>query len=103
MRVAPRVAERIKKYQENLKTSLNYSLVPSATPKMKILSILPKTAEKKKLTLSRGALLHTKTKACLKYPVHGCSLEMASLDSPTIGSPGLLLMKKANVSKILQE
>ena len=33
-------------YQENLKTSFNYSLVPSLTPKMKILSILAKNCGK---------------------------------------------------------
>ena len=32
----------VKKYQENLKTLLNYSLVPSLTLKIKILSILAK-------------------------------------------------------------
>ena len=34
---------KISKYQENVKTSLNYSLVSSLTPKIKFLSILPKS------------------------------------------------------------
>ena len=33
--------EKIRKYQEDLKTSFKYSLVPSPTPKTKILSIVP--------------------------------------------------------------
>ena len=37
-----RILEKIRKYQENLKISKNYSLVPRLPPKMKILSILSK-------------------------------------------------------------
>ena len=39
----PNEFSKISKYQENVKTSLNYSLVPSLTPKIKFLSILPKS------------------------------------------------------------
>ena len=40
---------------------------------MKILSILEKTVEKKKLNFSRNTLFHIKTRVCLKYFVNGCS------------------------------
>ena len=39
----PNEFSKISKYQENVKTSLNYSLVPNLTPKIKFLSILPKS------------------------------------------------------------
>ena len=38
---------RLRNYQENLKTSKNYSLVPSLPLKMKVLSILAKKVNKK--------------------------------------------------------
>ena len=53
------------KYQKNLKTSLNYSLLSSLTPKLKILSMLPK----QQLNFSRSALILVKTRICLKYCV----------------------------------
>ena len=46
--------------------------MPSLTPKMKILSILSKTAQKYKLNFSRSALFHMKNRVCLKYFVHVC-------------------------------
>ena len=48
--------------------------MPSLPPKMKILSILAKTAEKEKLNFSRSVLFHMKTRLCLKYYGNGCSL-----------------------------
>ena len=36
---------------ENLKSTLNYSLVPSLTPKIEIVSILPKHCLKKEIEL----------------------------------------------------
>ena len=42
----------IEKCQENLKISYNYSLVPSLSPKIKILSILAKNSENKELNFS---------------------------------------------------
>ena len=39
---------------------------------MKILSILAKTAEKKKLNFSPSVLFHMKTTICLKSFVHDC-------------------------------
>ena len=62
----------IRKYKENLKTSLNYSLVPSVNTKMKFCQYYQKTAEKWKLNFSRSALFHKKSRVCLKYLVHGC-------------------------------
>ena len=62
----------IRKYKENLKTSLNYSLVPSVNTKMKFCQYYQKTAEKWKLNFSRSALFHKNSRVCLKYLVHDC-------------------------------
>ena len=46
VRVASRVAERLRKGQENFKTSYNYNLVPSVPPKIQVLLILAKNCWK---------------------------------------------------------
>ena len=51
VRVASRVAERLRKDQNNLKTSWNYNLVPSPPPKKKSLSILAKDYSKTEILL----------------------------------------------------
>ena len=43
---------------------------------MNIFSILAKTPEKQKLNFFRSALLHLKTRVCLKYFVHDCRHSM---------------------------
>ena len=48
------------------------SPLPPSQKKKKILLILAKTAEKKKLNFSRSALFHIKTRVSLKYFVNGC-------------------------------
>ena len=69
----------IRKYQENLKTSLNYTLVLSFTPKMKILLILLKTDEIQNLNFSRSTLFHMKTRVRLKYFAHDCSIPRTAI------------------------
>ena len=50
-RPPPPQKKRLRKNQENHKTSLNYSLVPSLTVKMKMLSILAKNCGEKEIEL----------------------------------------------------
>ena len=49
IRVALRVPNKTRKYQESLKTSYNYSKVPSLAPKTNILLILAKNSWKKEI------------------------------------------------------
>ena len=62
----------IRKYQENLKASKNYSLKLSLPPKMNFFSILAKKPWKIEIELSLSAQFHRKTRLCLKYFVHEC-------------------------------
>ena len=52
---------KIRKYQENVKTSQNYGLVLSLPPEMKILLALADIFCKQKLNFSRSALFHMKS------------------------------------------
>ena len=65
-------SSEIRKCQEGLKSSYNYSLVPSLLPKMEILSIVAKTIQKLKLNFSRSVLFLTNTKVCLIYFGQDC-------------------------------
>ena len=65
-------SQESRKYQENLKTSLNYGLVSSLTTKTKHLSILGKTVDKQKLNFSRTVLFRVKTRVCVKYFFYDC-------------------------------
>ena len=66
-------SQEIRKYQEDLKTSQNYSLMLSLSPKMKTLPTLAKIIEKQKLNFSHRALFHTKTTVSLKYFGQDCT------------------------------
>ena len=63
-------SQELSKYQGNVKTSKNYSLLPSLCCKMKTFSIL----STKNLTKNRNwsALFLMQTRAFLKYFVHDC-------------------------------
>ena len=63
----------IRKYQGNLRTSENNSLVASLPAKMEILLILAKISRKIEIKFSRSALFHMKTRVSLKYFVNGYS------------------------------
>ena len=52
------------------KIFIDYSLASSLPPEVKILSILAKNFEKKKLNFLRSLLFHIRTWACLKYFVY---------------------------------
>ena len=66
-------SQDLRKHQESLKTYSNYELVHSLLAKMKNSSILTKKyLEKQKLNSSRIALLHMKTRVCLKFFVNDC-------------------------------
>ena len=54
------------------KKKINFSTMPSLPAKVKILLILAKTLEKQKIKFSRSALFYIKTKASLKYFVNDC-------------------------------
>ena len=54
--------ERFKTYQEKLKTSENYNLVSSLSPKIKVWSVLAKTFSEIEIELFRNALFHRKTR-----------------------------------------
>ena len=64
--------QEISKDQKNLKTSQNYSLLSSLTPKI-YFKYYQKTPEKQKLNFYRTVLFHIKTRICLKYFVHDCN------------------------------
>ena len=61
---------KIMKYQENLKSSQNYSLVLSLLPTKKFCRYQQKSPQKQKLNLFRITLFHMKTKVYLKYFVN---------------------------------
>ena len=65
-------SQEIRKDQNNLKTSLNYNLVPSLPPPQNILSMLAKDSLKTQYSFFRSALFHMKTEVCLKYFLRGC-------------------------------
>ena len=69
-------SQEIRKYQENLKTSQNYSLVISLPPKMD----KQKNPKKQKLNFSFKTLFHINTRLCLKYLAYDflCKLFFAS-------------------------
>ena len=76
MRVASRVAERLKtweirKIHDNVKTSWNYYQVLRIPPKKKFLPILAKGSLKIEIELFRSAQFHVKTTVFLKYFVRG--------------------------------
>ena len=60
-------SEEIRKYQENLKTLQSYNLVPKFPHKINFFHHQQKTVETWKLSFSRSALFHRKTRVCLEY------------------------------------
>ena len=58
------------KVSKRSKNFMNCSLVLSLSPKIKILSIIPKNSSKIKLNCSRSVLFHKKTTVCPRYFGH---------------------------------
>ena len=70
-------SQKIRKVQNNVKTSWNYNLLPSLSPKKEILSVIAKGSfniEKNfaKQNFSCSVLFYMKARVLLKYFVFGC-------------------------------
>ena len=62
---------------KNIKTSQNYSLMPSFSPNSNFFQYQRKTPEKQKLYFPRKALFYIKARILLKYFVHDCIWKQA--------------------------
>ena len=97
-------SQGIGKYQENLKTSKSYSLVPSLPLKMKFLSILAKTSLKQRMNFSRSVLFHMKISACLKYFVRDWSFAALHAQKRQLSSAVVICaLRNQNISPLLNE
>ena len=69
----------------------NIAYCPAFLPKWKFRQYYQNTAEKTKLNFSRSALLHIKTRVCLKHFVNGCFYKLI-FASNSLQTPSKLIL-----------